>query len=183
MLWHDGRFMRHIRFRYWLLDTMLRVMAPGVQTTFFRTHQAAEHYTLESLVDKEKRRELVHHMSTATNLVPVSVGKRRKMRQALEAMVHQVEAETADPGMNGGAGRIPSCFCVLVCDVYTWVQQHDTVLKSHPSGDSADPAYRDHYARWRELSPGPARETAMQKAYYDIAVHNPGVVAWYSVFK
>ena len=34
MLWHDGRFMRHARFRYWLLDTMLRVMVPGVQRTF-----------------------------------------------------------------------------------------------------------------------------------------------------
>ena len=34
MLWHDGRFMRHTRFRYWLLDTMLRVMVPGVQRTF-----------------------------------------------------------------------------------------------------------------------------------------------------
>ena len=30
MLWHDGRFLRHTRFRYWLLDTMLRVMVPGV---------------------------------------------------------------------------------------------------------------------------------------------------------
>ena len=34
MLWHDGRVMRHTRFRYWLLDTMLWVMAPGVQGTF-----------------------------------------------------------------------------------------------------------------------------------------------------
>ena len=33
MVWHDGRFMRHTRFRYWLLDTMLRVMIPGVQQT------------------------------------------------------------------------------------------------------------------------------------------------------
>ena len=37
MMWHDGRFMRHTRFRYWLLDTMLRVMIPGVQQTFFST--------------------------------------------------------------------------------------------------------------------------------------------------
>ena len=34
MMWHDGRFMRHTRFRYWLLGTMLRVMSPGVQQTF-----------------------------------------------------------------------------------------------------------------------------------------------------
>ena len=107
MLWHDGRFMRHTRFRYWLLDTMLRVMVPGVQRTFFRTRKASQDYTLESLTDKAKRRELVQQMSTVTNLIPGSIGERRKMRQELEAMVHQVEAETADLGANGGAGRIP----------------------------------------------------------------------------
>ena len=30
MMWHDGRFMRHTRFRYWLLDTSLRLMTPGM---------------------------------------------------------------------------------------------------------------------------------------------------------
>ena len=28
MTWHDGRFMRHTMFRYWLLDTSLRLMTP-----------------------------------------------------------------------------------------------------------------------------------------------------------
>ena len=40
MLWHDGRFMRHSWFRYWLLDTMLPVIVPGVQCTFYRTCNA-----------------------------------------------------------------------------------------------------------------------------------------------
>ena len=116
MLWHDGCFMRHTRFRYWLLDTMLRVMALGVQRTFFRTRKACQDYTLESFADKDKRRELVQQMSTATNLIPGSIGERRKMRQELEAMVHQIEAETADTGMNGGTRRIPFFgFCTLTC--------------------------------------------------------------------
>ena len=118
MLWFDGRFMKHTRFRYWLLDTMLRVMIPGVQRTFFRTREACQDYTLESLMDPELRRGLVQQMSSATNTIPGSIGERRKMRQELEAMVHQVEAETADLGMNGGAGRIPSGFCTLTCAVY-----------------------------------------------------------------
>ena len=63
MLWHDGRFMRHTRYRSCLLDTMLRVMVPGVQRTFFRTRKACQDYTLESLTDKAKRRELVQQMS------------------------------------------------------------------------------------------------------------------------
>ena len=43
-------------------------------------------------MDKTKRRELVQQMSTVTNLIPGSIGERRKMRQELEAMVHQIEA-------------------------------------------------------------------------------------------
>ena len=30
LTWHDGRFMRHSRFRYWLLDAPLRAMTPGM---------------------------------------------------------------------------------------------------------------------------------------------------------
>ena len=95
MLWFDGRFMRHTRFRYWLLDTMLRVMSPGVQRTFFRTRKALQDYTLESLLDPALRRELVQQMSSATSAIAGSIGERRNMRAELEAMVHQVEAETA----------------------------------------------------------------------------------------
>ena len=142
MLWHDCRFMRHTRFRYWLLDTMLRVMIPGVQRTFFRTRRACDDYTLQSLADPSKRRELVQQMSSATNLILGSIGERRKMRQELEAMVHQVEAETADLGMNGGSGRIPSGFCTRTRPVYKLAQLHETLLKSYPSGPSDDPAYQ-----------------------------------------
>ena len=103
MLWRDGHCLRRTRFRYWLSGTMLRVMVPGVQRTFFRTRRACQDYTLESLADKAKRRELVQQMSTVTKLAPGSIGERRKMRQEHEAMVHQIEAGTADAGMNGGA--------------------------------------------------------------------------------
>ena len=71
-------------------------------------------------------------MSTVTNLIPGCTGERRKMRQELEAMAHQVEAETADLGMNGGAGRIPPRFCALTCSVYKWAQLHETLLKACP---------------------------------------------------
>ena len=183
MLWFDGRFMRHTRFRYWLLDTMLRVMVPGVQRTFFRTREACQDYTLQSLVDPQLRRELVQQMSSATDAIPGSIGERRKMRQELEAMVHQVEAETADLGMNGGAGRIPSGFCTLTCAVYKWAQLHETVLKSYPSGPSDNPAYREYYTKWQDEAPGAAREAAMKKCYYELAVQNPGAVAWYCALK
>ena len=54
LMWHDGRFMRHTRFRYWLLDTVLRTKTPGIQRTFFRVRAAAADITLADLEgDKE----------------------------------------------------------------------------------------------------------------------------------
>ena len=126
---------------------------------------------------------MVQQMSSATSGIPGGIGESRNMRQELEAMVHQIEAETADLGMNGGAGRIPSGFCTLTCAVYKWAQLHETVLKSYPSGPADDPAYREYYTAWQEESPGPDRESAMKKAYYELAVRNPGDVAWYCGLK
>ena len=74
MMWHDGRFVRHTRFRYWLLDNMLRVMDRGVPRVFFRTRQACDAYTLESLADASKRCELVLQMSSVTNMMSGSIG-------------------------------------------------------------------------------------------------------------
>ena len=142
---------------------MRRVMIPGVQRTFFRTRKACDDYTLQSLADPAKRRELVRQMSSITNRIPSSIGERRKMRQELEAMAHQVEAETADLGMNGGSGRIPSGFCTLTCPVYRWAELHETLLKSYPCGPSDDPANREYYTQWTALPPGSAREAAMRK--------------------
>ena len=116
-------------------------------------------------MNKEKRRELVQQMSSATNLIPGSIGERRKMRQELDAMVHQIEAETADLGENAGAGRIPAGFCTLTCAVYKWQQLHETLLKSFPSGESCDPKCCEYYTQWKTLSPGLAREAAVKKAY------------------
>ena len=183
MLWHDQRFMRHTRFRYWLLDTTLRAMVPGAQRTFFKTRSASVDYSLESLKDPARRRELVQQMSSATSGMPGSVGERRHMRQELEAMVHQLEAETADLGMNGGAGRIPSGFCTLTCAVYKWTQLHEKILQSFPSGPADNPAYREYYTKWQAEPPGSARETAMRKSFFELAVQNPGAVAWYCSLK
>ena len=183
MMWHDGRFARHSRFRYWLLDTSLRLMTPGMQRTFFKTREAASQYTLEDLGNKDIRRNLVQQMSTATNQLPGSIGERRKMRQQLEAMVHQIEAETADLGENAGAGRIPAGFCTLTCPVYKWRQLHDTLLKSYPSGNASDPKAREYYQQWHPLPSGPEKEVAMKKAFYELAVGNPAAVDWYCSLK
>ena len=100
-------------------------------------------------MDPKLRRDLVQQMSTATNGIPGSVGERREMRQDLEDMVHQVEAETADLGMNGSAGRYPSGFCTLSCAVYKWAQLHEAVLRYYPRGPRDNLALREYYTKWK----------------------------------
>ena len=111
--------------------------------------------------------------------MPGSVGERRKMRQELEAMVHQIEAETADAGENGGAGRIPAGFCTLTCPVYKWEQLHELVLRTY---DSNDPEY-EQLTKWRAMPRGEERDAAMRRSFYELALANPGAVAWYCGLK
>ncbi len=59
------------------------------------------------------------------------------MRQELEAMVHQIEAETADNGEQAGTGRIPAGFATFTCAIYKWEQLHSTILKSYPPGSAS----------------------------------------------
>ena len=122
-------------------------------------------------------------MSTATSRLPGSIGERRKMRQELESMVHQLEAETADAGENAGGGRIPAGFCTLTCAVYKWKQLFDTVLKSYPHGNPQDLQCGEYYRLWEQQPPGSARDAAMKKAFYEFAVANPGAVPWYCGLK
>ena len=172
MMCHDGRFARHSRFKYWLLNTSPRLMTTGIQRTYFKTPEAACQYTLKDLEDKEIRRNLVQQISTTTNQLPGSIGERRNMRQQLEAMVHQIEAETADLGENAGVGRIPAGFGTLTCPVFKWRQLHDTLLKSYPSGNASDPKAREYYQQWYPLSSGPEKEMATKKGFYELAVGN-----------
>ena len=183
MTWHDGRFARHSRFRYWLVDTSLRAMAPSLQHTFLKTHAAAKDYTLQDLEDPGKRKDLVGQMSTSTSRMPGSVGERRSMRQKLEGMVNQIEAETADQKENGGQGRIPGGFCTLTCPVYKWEQLFDLALKSYPSGAPDDPNSSEFCTQWKTMPCGADRNTAMRQAFYRLSVDNPACVQWYCSLK
>ena len=120
-------------------------MTPGMKRTFFKTREAASDFTLADLEDKATRRNLVQQMSSATSKLPGSVGERRKMRQELESMVHQIETETADNGENAGAGRIPAGFCTLTCAIYKWEQLHSTILKTYPPSSASEICAREQY--------------------------------------
>ena len=154
-----------------------------MQHTFLKTHAAAKDYTLQDLEDPAKRRDLVQQMSTSTSRLPGSVGERRNMRQKLDGMVNQIEAETADQKENGGQGRIPGVFCTLTCPVYKWQQLFDVVLQSYPSGSPEDPNAVEHYTTWKTMPFNSERNIAMRQAFYRLSVDNPAVVQWYCSLK
>jgi len=111
------------------------------------------------------------------------------MRQQLENMVHQLEAESADRKENGHAGRVPSAFVTLTSAIYKWEQLHTTILKSLPAdhehrGQSLTDTDRHDVNAWRQCPPGSEeREVAMKKAFYVLSLENPGIVAWYCGLK
>ena len=168
MLWHDGRVMRHTCFRYWLLDTVLRLQIPTLKINVFNARKVAQDYTLADLENKDIKRNLVQQMSATTRNLPGSVGERRKMRQELGSLVHQIEAETADKAENGNAGRIPAAFCTLTSAIYKWDQLHTTILKSYPRqcherGQSLTADGDVSAGSWRKLPRGSTeREEAMK---------------------
>ena len=135
-------------------------MTPSMQRTFFKTHAAATDYTLTQLQDPKKSKELVQQTSTSTHRLPGSVGERRQMRQTLQGMVNQIEAETTDNGENAGAGRIPAGFCTLTCPVYKWEQLFEITLRSCPSGSANDPHAWEYYESWKSL-PEPLPRTSL----------------------
>ena len=59
------------------------------------------------------------------------------------------------------------------------LQLHVIILRSYPSGPRDDPKSRQYYERWKLESPGLARDAAMKKTFYELAVANPGSVSWY----
>ena len=71
------------------------------------------------------------------------------MRQKLEGMVNQIEAETADQGENNGQGRIPGGFCTLTCPVHKWEQSFEVALKFYPTGKENDPNVFEYYVQWK----------------------------------
>ena len=179
MLWHDGRFMRHTRFRYWFLDTWLRALSPSQRNVFMKIFPKASEATLDDLRDAGNFRTLVKQMSTTSSSIPGSVSERGQMEQHLEAMVDQIEHETADLGENHGAGRLPAAFCTLTCQIFKWEQLYKTILKSYHTSSAEYKAWLDI----RGQSPSPAREAKMKKLFYQLAHANPGVVAWYCGLK
>jgi hypothetical protein len=56
--YHDQRFMRHNRFRYFFLNTWLRMKTPGVRSVFWKIHSDLVDLRLEHLQDTALRKKL-----------------------------------------------------------------------------------------------------------------------------
>ncbi len=169
--YHDQRFMRHPRFRYFFLNTWLRMKTPGVRSVFWKIHSELGDLKLEHLQDNALRKKVIQQMTTATANIPGSLGEKRYMRQCLEALVDQKEQETADLNENAGRGRLPAGFCTLTCAVYRWSALHDVILKAY------SPEERKEYLAWRYVQDEEEKECLKRDIYYRLAQKNPRVVA------
>jgi len=175
--YHDQRFMRHLRFRYFFLNTWLRMKTPGVRSVFWKIHSELGDLKLEHLQDSALRKKVIQQMTTATANIPGSLGEKRYMRQCLEALVDQKEQETADLNENAGRGRLPAGFCTLTCAVYRWSALHDVILKAY------SPEERQEYLKWRYVEDEEEKECLKRDIYYKLAQKNPGVVAWFCALR
>ena len=175
--WHDGRAMRHTRFRYWLLNTNLRLQTPGTRSIFYSTTAGADDLVLADLKDKAKRRQIVQKMTTASSSLPGSVGERRSMRQFLEAMVDQKEVETARLSEQEGRGRLPAGFATFTTSPYKWAHLHEIILRSY------SPQERAKLEEWKAIENDVERRAAQRRAFYKLSQSNPGIVAWYSAMR
>jgi hypothetical protein len=144
--YHDQRFMRHTRFRYFFLNTWSRMKTPGIRNVFWKIHQELGDLRLEHLQDNALRQKIVQQMTTSTANIPGSLGQKRFMRQCLESLVDQKEQETADVNENLGRGRLPAGFCTLTCAIYRWSSLHDLILRSYPIEE------RSEYLKWKDVA-------------------------------
>ena len=58
--YHDGRAARHPRFKYFVLNTRLRMKTPGLKNVFYRSNEEAAGLTMDDLQDPEMRRKLMY---------------------------------------------------------------------------------------------------------------------------
>ena len=73
-------------------------------------------------------------MIGVTQDVPGALGERLSMRSDVEAMVGQVEWETAVRGDCEGRGRVPALFFTLTAPVYKWERLNRLIRRSTGSG-------------------------------------------------
>ena len=109
--------------------------------------------------------------------MPGSVGEKTRMRQELETMVEQKEAESADAGENAGRGRTPALFMTCTTAPYKWQQLHEKILQS------LTPSQREQYSIWTAEKDEVQRENARKSCYWKAAVDNPAIVSWYSAWR
>ena len=175
--WHDGRFMRHTRFRYWFLNTWLRMKTPGIRDLYWRNHEDAQDLTMGDLADMSLRKKVVQQMTTISSNLPGSLGERRTMRRDLEAFVDQKESETLGMGRAAAPGRLPCGFATFTTNIYKWESLHKLILSSYSAEE------RRQFETWQQMPLGDERDKAKRKAFYEAAVSNPEAVSWYAALR
>ncbi len=175
LMWHDGRALSCKRFRYWALNTLLRKSVLGPRKAYWKQCPGDAALDINTLT-AEKVKALAGRVVGQTANVPGSVGEKLKQRGDVEAMVRQIEWETAMEGDNENRGRIPAYFITFTTAIYKWdglsrlIRQYTKPEAPWPvpigDGEGEDRSAEDKARR------------KMQEA-----IDNPAIVEWYCSLK
>lgn len=95
MRYKDGRFARHPRFRYWLLNTWMRKMAKAASKWYLTTHRGEREWTVEDiqeLLATDKAQELAERVARAGARLPGTRPYWKDAGRKLQAQIHQLKS-------------------------------------------------------------------------------------------
>ncbi len=165
----DGRAASHPSFRYFVFNTWVRRQTFSGSASF-RLSRAADFDAARDL-QPQKKKELVRKIVQATETIPGTLGSRQMVDRKLQAMIDQLECETA--GMVRAIGQRPEAEYGQIAGLFsttTTAIYRDPILNKWIS---------DWYGReTEEVLELPQAER--RQRYFEDATSNPLIVAQFT---
>ncbi len=167
LLQRDGRAARCPRFKFYILNTIMRQQGSGARSAWYKRNYKDKPLDLDTLT-KEQKRKTINQIMVMNANVPGTAAERKAMHSDIDCMVNQIEHETSMRGANTGMGEIPSHFITYTTAPRSWKQLNDKIRQLD-----------------KTLPPIPEDESKEQRAdrFKREANSHPEVVAWYSSLK
>ncbi len=169
MATEDGRAAVHPSFRYFVFNTWLRRQTFSGSASF-RLSRAADFDAARDL-QPQKKKELVRKIVQATEAIPGTLGSRQLVDRKLQAMIDQLECETA--GMVRAIGQRPEAEYGQIAGLFsttTTAIYRDPILNKWIC---------DWYGRDAEEALALPQGERRQR-YYEDATSNPLIVAQFT---
>jgi hypothetical protein len=134
-----------------------------------------------NVLRKEKKRKMIHKMLGVQSNSPGSLGEKLRHRKELEAMVDQVEWETAVFGTNEGKGRIPALFFTFTVQIYKWEQLNRLIRRFYGLSETVEA--EQELLRSKDVKKKAEGRRLRDKRFFQEAADNPAIVEWYVSLK